>query len=92
MREKIAHILCEDAMQGFKTSSKELADQIHKEYMTWFREEIEKLKIMTEEEVNAECGDSRGYGIDNWLKELLEVQLTKSQEELEDLLKTLEGK
>jgi hypothetical protein len=53
MREKIAHILCEDAIQGFKTSSKELADQIHKEYMAWFRTEIEKLKPLSDEELEA---------------------------------------
>lgn len=66
MREKIAPIIKqwhEDTTDSYEN----LADQIHKEYMAWFREEISKLKPLSDEEIekveNPYC-DKVGCGWD----------------------------
>lgn len=67
MREKIAKIVT----RTHRTDSSwlflgEATDQIHKEYMDWFREEIEKLRVMEDEEID------KAY-VNGWLERNTEV-------------------
>jgi hypothetical protein len=85
MREKIAMIIARK--HGEEEPCRlccSIASEIHKEYMAWFRAEIEKLKPLSPEEIWDIELESHDVA-----KDIAQASLTKTKE---DLLKTLEGK
>lgn len=91
IRNRVARIIgeCGDEYYLQETASpEEIADQIHKEYMAWFRSEISKLKPLSELELSLLL-ESRQEVPSERDNVVALAQLTKTKE---DLLKTLEVK
>lgn len=52
LREKIAKLIYHNLPTGSAYEKKEdIADQTHKVYKDWFRQEVEKLKPLSDEEI-----------------------------------------